>query len=863
MNSNEKHFLKDSKAKKIQVIERLKDEYHNLVEDKKNLENKLFEASENNEKILEMQEKNENLLMQLEMSNEKIKILIEEKNNFLERNNKITFENYEFTNSNNQLRESLKYLEKERTQTKNKINANFNKSKLLEKENNTSKKKISSLNSNIKNLTEIVNNSLEEKNQLQKKIEDLKEEYENKITNLNLEKQKLIKDSFLTTMASLEEKKIPLEFIYEEDKNSLIIMLEDIVVSEFNNLRIFKMDKKFSETEDENLNDCKNEKKFNLNFSESKQNNNFIESPNKSNFNMNINNKNIFNNPMVSGSTHKNLDLENLLSLNKVLSNSSKKSFTNTNTKRILLSNLSSSKKISDFNDGNFNGNNNQYLPSDFNFKNSQNFTNENIQNFLKNTSTNNYYNNNPLIINNIKIESEKIFDENPEKLFMNSPNKKNLVKNNTENYQEKSYTSKALNLTMNKNYEKSYINERYSGMKNSNKKNLKEQINRNIPNIFISASKNTENIDPNLPAMEFKAENFDIKSSNYETKPPSTIHEYQTNITNINITNINNNIDEKFEIKSYNTEKKEKYKNCLFGKQLNNTNTNKKFEKCLRNINLNTEQINNFNKDDIKNYINTAATTRHRKMISLDEAMNLDDIPQSEKTEENQYNTNTEKETIFDNLNVYFSHDNFGGCTNKSNINLLKENKEKISVTKLSKKFNFDLNTIEEFENINNNYYLKTLIVETVIDDLVISSQYEKEPKKNPMEELMEKSSRFLIDSNVNLVTINSYRNFENKVVRESQVFFKGELKDKIYHSENLKFSYNAEIKIEKLNKEKELDEVNQKIKFSNFIGEEEEKNWKIMSIENINLINEKKIMSEETKIEINTKPQNDINPR
>ena len=94
--------------------------------------------------------------------------------------------------------------------------------------------------SNIKNLTEIVNNSLEEKNQLQKKIEDLKEEYENKITNLNLEKQKLIKDSFLTTMASLEEKKIPLEFIYEEDKNSLIIMLEDIVVSEFNNLRIFK-----------------------------------------------------------------------------------------------------------------------------------------------------------------------------------------------------------------------------------------------------------------------------------------------------------------------------------------------------------------------------------------------------------------------------------------------------------------------------------------------------------------------------------------------------------------------------------------------------------------------------------------------
>jgi len=893
-------LTKEYKARKILLLEKLKEEYHNLIEDKKNLENKIAEYKLKEKAFEEAIEKNEGLNLQNEIFNEKIKFLSEENKNFLERNNKITFENYELTNTNNQLKESLKYLEKERLLNKNKINSNFNRVKLYEKENNASKKKLNNLNSNIKNLTDKLNGIIQEKGVLEKVMEDMKQEYENKITNLLLEQQKIIKDSFLTTLNSLEEKKIPLEFFYEEEKNQLTIMLEDIVISEFTNLKISKIDKnqQFNSRgnvyrKSENDQNDKAEKDF-IDEKNRLDKSDLVKSPSNRSSIMNINNRNIFNNnQQVSGSNHKNnkLDLENLLSLNKILSGSSKKSFTNTNTKRILMSNFSSTKKISAFQEEN--NNNicsafyNSNINSDFlsnnqlnqnatkiqvltgsegkinndmqNFSNflTSNFANYNPgTNYTSSSSNNQYYSN----LNNNLNSDANVFNEalNSENITQMSNSKNNNLNNNLMNsiktltnlnnlndgFVQNSECSKVLNMTVNKNINNEinnsvYENDRYSGLHLSSKKKgrVSNVMSAKKNNNFV-INENDENVNPNIQTDLYTCENSIIRKSNSKNIDYSIL----SNVNNIIIEQDENRFpsDEK-NINTNRASKKlnDRNSNLSFAgrKALNNNN----FDKCIKNININTEQINNFNRDDIKKIISSTSSTRHRKMISLDEALNLQEV--CDKNTHNESNQNNYVDRSSYNPNNFTDRDSLStnNLNNNSNYNnidlpvqknqrkkhqfnfesnhvdkLIKEgifilnyesnneinldlNKEEISFDKNKVHKKIEFKSLEKLDEIKNKNDIN--LIDNVVSNFYIyptNKEYDNILNNNNIKS--EKS--FLIDSNVNLITITSIKKSDNKlkmIISESHFDLIGYSKSKKFEQENLILSRNENIDFEK----------------------------------------------------------------
>lgn len=836
--SKQDHIItKAYKARKIQMLEKLKEEYHNLVEDKKNLELKITEFNQKEKQFAEINIKNENLNIQLEIANEKIKSLTEENKTILERNNKITFENYEITNTNNQLKESLKYLEKERLLNKNKINCNFNKVKLYEKENNASKKKLNSLNTNLKNLTAKLNTTVQEKMILEKKIEDLKQEYENKITNLMLEQQKIIKDSFLSTLNSLEEKKIPLEFFYEEEKNSLTIMLEDIVISEFTNLKMSKIDKtgKIEELKTAEINSPKKSNSTNqsvINNIIKPENNDAIKSPSNRSSLMNINNKNIFNNNLnVSGSNQKNnkIDLENLLSLNKILSGSSKKSFTNTNTKRILMSNFSSAKKISAFNEDNNNNNicsafYNSTAPvepfgssaTNLSVNKNMNFDLQNLSNYMTN-NLNNFVSTN--CGSSMKVLSEEI----DPKIYVSSIQE---FKNLNDAYIQDSNYSKIVNLTVNKNNESNashYENDRYSGMNFSAKKKsrVSQMMSGKKNNINFIIDENDENFDPNFQS-QLQKQNSIIKKKN------SNKNTYCSILKDADKTSFGQSDKKK--------ENGNVFSNKINGRRNNmslagiKASNNNNFEKCIKNININTEQINSINRDDIKKLINTASSTRHRKMISLDEALNQEETCIKEildneigvnhgsyhandmiqtKSDSNYFNSfSIQLNQKFKNHHFNFDYEqvdtylrkpitpghNFIDLEYSKQIKGNKSNEPNKDI--VSKKIEFD--NEKDFENIpskrgGNN------IIENVITDLFIKTPNRIQTKDNIDELKSQKKlfQGFIIDSNVNLITISSLKKSGNIMITSENNFDLISNKTTKFLSESLKLFQNENMNI------------------------------------------------------------------
>jgi hypothetical protein len=837
----ENHFISNQdqiitkayKVRKMQMLEKLKEEYHNLVEDKKNLENKIAEFKLKKKEFSELNIKNENLSLQLDIANEKIKCLTEENKAILERNNKITFENYEITNTNNQLKESLKYLEKERLLNKNKINSNFNKVKLYEKENNASKKKLNNINTNLKNLTEKLNVSVQEKIILEKNMEDLKQEYENKITNLMLEQQKIIKDSFLTTLNSLEEKRIPLEFFYEEEKNSLTIMLEDIVISEFTNLKISKIDKSGKIEEIKTTEDLYQKKAIpieaeQLNNSIQLENNDIVKSPSNKSSMMNINNKNIFNNNQnVSGSNHKNnkIDLENLLSLNKILSGSSKKSFTNTNTKRILMSNFSSAKKISAF----YEENNNNFCTAFYNSTMSEalnkngNYDFQNFSNYMTNNITNFASTN---FSSNMKVIPEEI----DRKISLSSIKEGH---NLNDGYIQSSSCSKVFNFTINKNNENNtshYENDRYSGMNFSAKKKsrVSNLMSGKKNNNNFTINENDENANPNIQS-HFQCENSIIKINNQKFDNNFSIVK-----NNILIVEENGNNNETTFLPSIEDSKKLNGRGnnlSLIKKASNNNN----FEKCIKNININTEQINSINRDDIKKIINTASSARHRNMISLDEALNIEEICDKDSLDNEaalnsgSFNSNN---FIQPNINLagfnYFSvqgtneaknqHFNFNlhhiekylskdKSTEENLINKNYEESKQINKNlseepkkdKISKKIEFS--TAENYQKIFRKK-IENILIENVVTDLLIVATDKKQEKPIEITCYKKSSQDFMIDSNVNLITITSFKKSINNMIASENNFNLISKKDKKFFAEKLKLSQNSVLYISQTSK-------------------------------------------------------------
>ena len=291
-------------------FDKLNDEYINILNEKKDLENELI----NKNILIENYEKNTKELQSLKEINENYEICIEKKNNELStlKNQilKLSNEKEELNKGINALRQSQKILESEKNTIKNKYNQNLNKFKNMEKEIIILKNKNNNLTNDIKLLIQKNNNK---SNDYEFKIKDLNkkiDEYENKIINLEELNKNITKETISTFIKnSINSKNGDLiKFFYEPKSNKIKIQyLNEVkaIVDNSNkeNQSPLKKNKK--------INDSKSSKKnielVNNSLLKYKQmnfyNNNYLESPFASNEKEKISLSKLFSNNKFSASS--------------------------------------------------------------------------------------------------------------------------------------------------------------------------------------------------------------------------------------------------------------------------------------------------------------------------------------------------------------------------------------------------------------------------------------------------------------------------------------------------------------------------------------------------------------------------------
>ena len=215
-------------------LEKLKEDYLNLYEEKKQLETEVMEHLNCKKKIMMLEENFKETKSENDTTKTKLKKIIDENENLHERIAKLTKENSVLTETLKSTRESLNISEKERFNIKNKISVNLNKTKIYEKENFNAKKKIQNLNHQIKDLTKKLKEEADEKILLEKKVEDIIQEFENKIFVLENEKQKAIKDSLSTLIKQINEESC-MEFLYNKENKKIEIYFEKEKIAEVEN----------------------------------------------------------------------------------------------------------------------------------------------------------------------------------------------------------------------------------------------------------------------------------------------------------------------------------------------------------------------------------------------------------------------------------------------------------------------------------------------------------------------------------------------------------------------------------------------------------------------------------------------------
>ena len=290
--------------------DKLNDEYINILNEKKDLENELI----NKNILIENYEKNTKELQSLKEINENYEICIEKKNNELStlKNQilKLSNEKEELNKGINALRQSQKILESEKNTIKNKYNQNLNKFKNMEKEIIILKNKNNNLTNDIKLLIQKNNNK---SNDYEFKIKDLNkkiDEYENKIINLEELNKNITKETISTFIKnSINSKNGDLiKFFYEPKSDKIKIQyLNEVkaIVDNSNkeNQSPLKKNKK--------INDSKSSKKnielVNNSLLKYKQmnfyNNNYLESPFASNEKEKISLSKLFSNNKFSASS--------------------------------------------------------------------------------------------------------------------------------------------------------------------------------------------------------------------------------------------------------------------------------------------------------------------------------------------------------------------------------------------------------------------------------------------------------------------------------------------------------------------------------------------------------------------------------
>jgi hypothetical protein len=185
-------------------FEKLKEDYFTIYEEKKLLLNQLNDYETIKVKCHTSTSELANLQLQYENLQYKFKHISDEKNIIHERLSKVIKENNDMNQNINSLKESVKTCEIDKNNLKTKISNHNNKVKFCEKEIANLKKKNQNLNFQVKNLTHKLDEEKEMRNQLEKRNEDNLQEFENKLAILENEKQKLMKETFLSALEGVD-----------------------------------------------------------------------------------------------------------------------------------------------------------------------------------------------------------------------------------------------------------------------------------------------------------------------------------------------------------------------------------------------------------------------------------------------------------------------------------------------------------------------------------------------------------------------------------------------------------------------------------------------------------------------------------
>lgn len=231
INSNRSY---NDNPNSISDFEKLKEDYFNLYEEKKQMEIQLIDHLDCPRKLLNVEENLKGVKLEVENAKKRVQKLTDENSTLQERIAKLTKENVSLTEVLKSTRDSLNICERDRINMKNKISLNQNKHKVYEKEIMNSRKKMINLNNQIKNLTMKLKEESDEKILLEKKLEDIVEEFENKIVRIETDKQKAIKDSLSTLMIYINEENC-MDFIYNKKNNKIEIYFDKEKIAEVNN----------------------------------------------------------------------------------------------------------------------------------------------------------------------------------------------------------------------------------------------------------------------------------------------------------------------------------------------------------------------------------------------------------------------------------------------------------------------------------------------------------------------------------------------------------------------------------------------------------------------------------------------------
>jgi len=339
---NENKF--NSKKQNQLEFEKLKEDYFAICDEKRSLELLLLDYQPYERKYKELIERFSTLQVNFDSIESKCERIQEENKNLHERVNKLSKDNIESVTLLNTLKESLKISEKERNQTNSKITFSNSKIKLLEKEIINLRKKTQNFNIQIKEFKEKLKDEMDEKILMEKEAADTKQEFENKIATLELEKQKLMKDSMMQLMNGINENNT-IEFHYNNLSNKIEVIYENTKILEVENMHLEREREREKTLSKNNYNTYMNDKELSilhLNTEEDQTN-----SPLKKNKNFSI--YNTEKGSLLGGSGYLKSKKGSHMALHKLFSKSrsSKRSYNCTDSEN--------KENISMF--GNFNGN--------------------------------------------------------------------------------------------------------------------------------------------------------------------------------------------------------------------------------------------------------------------------------------------------------------------------------------------------------------------------------------------------------------------------------------------------------------------------------------------------------------------------